>query len=389
MATGNKILVAMRSWVEEQLAALRAWIDAQLSNKVPIYDHGDTETDLLSYLPEGEHRCDIWRNTPPDYPGTPGTCKVINFNSNAGYLGWTSRILKSPYEGKVWVNSCSDGSWGGWEAIATATPPQEYGLPPKNGFTADNTANMIRTQDGVVNIYGTLRNDTQAITEDLVIAALPIGYEPTADIDVPMTFYPSLQSGYGKALSGGNIAIRLGFALSDTTVIFNWTWRGSANSALQSQVRMPTTRMTLAAIPEDPVDKCMCVLSADGSYVGFVMVTITQDELGALYTVHYYELQDGERLIDSQTPPAMRPHAGADGLVRPRWDDETATWTEGATAEEIAAWEAEHPAPEPVPAVPTVEERVKLVEAQIGATNDRQDFVEDCIAEMAVQVYDV
>ena len=44
--------------------------------------------------------------------------------------------------------------------------------------------------------------------------------------------------------------------------------------------------------------------------------------------------------------PLKRLHAGGAGFVKPRWDEDTAAWVEGATAEELAAWEAKHPAPE-------------------------------------------
>ena len=43
--------------------------------------------------------------------------------------------------------------------------------------------------------------------------------------------------------------------------------------------------------------------------------------------------------------PLKRLHAGGAGFVRPRWDEDAAAWVEGATAEELAAWEAAHPAP--------------------------------------------
>lgn len=58
-----------------------------------------------------------------------------------------------------------------------------------------------------------------------------------------------------------------------------------------------------------------------------------------------YTLEEGDRLIDT-SPPTMRPYAGAVGLICPRWSPNTSTWEEAAPAAEIAAWEAEHPAPE-------------------------------------------
>ena len=43
--------------------------------------------------------------------------------------------------------------------------------------------------------------------------------------------------------------------------------------------------------------------------------------------------------------PQKKRFAGAIGFVKPRWDDDTAAWVEDATTAELAAWEAEHPAP--------------------------------------------
>lgn len=148
--------------------------------------------------------------------------------------------------------------------------------------------------------------------------------------------------------------------------------------------------------------KHCCVIDAEGFFVVFVLALYqrvygpppvedgapnwSKVETRFEWVPDHYRLTEGERLIDSYSP-ITRHHAGAAGFIRPQWDDAAGGWVEASTAEEIAAWEAEHPVPPPGP--PSVEERVKLVEAQIGATNDRQDFVEDCIAEMAVQVYDV
>ena len=47
------------------------------------------------------------------------------------------------------------------------------------------------------------------------------------------------------------------------------------------------------------------------------------------------------------------------------------------------------PALEAVPSVKELAEENKRLKAQIAANADRQDFLEDCIAEMASQVYSV
>lgn len=45
------------------------------------------------------------------------------------------------------------------------------------------------------------------------------------------------------------------------------------------------------------------------------------------------------------------------------------------------------PIPEPEPVQPTTEDRVKLLEQQLKAASDQNEFLEDCIAEMAEIVY--
>ena len=88
-----------------------------------------------------------------------------------------------------------------------------------------------------------------------------------------------------------------------------------------------------------------CVVDAGGLYHAFVTVQTGQDTDGTTTeTVLGYKLAEGERLIDA-APPDKRLHAGTTGFVRPRWDEDAAAWVEGATAEELAAWEAEHPDP--------------------------------------------
>ena len=60
------------------------------------------------------------------------------------------------------------------------------------------------------------------------------------------------------------------------------------------------------------------------------------------------------------------------------------------TPEEIAEQEAANQT-EPTPSIPEEVEALKnenfLLKAQIQAMSDRNDFIEDCIAEMAMQVY--
>ena len=89
--------------------------------------------------------------------------------------------------------------------------------------------------------------------------------------------------------------------------------------------------------------KHCCVVDADGVYKTFVLVLMEQGENPE--KVQGYTLAEGERLLDAP-PPGIKMQAGGAGFVKPRWDEDAAAWVEGATAEELAAWEAAHPAPE-------------------------------------------
>lgn len=110
--------------------------------------------------------------------------------------------------------------------------------------------------------------------------------------------------------------------------------------------------------------KHSCVVDADGVYQTFVLVLLEQDEEGEpTENVQGYKLAEGEQLIDT-APPAMRQHAGTSGFITPKWDTGTSAWIEGATAEEITAWEAEHPDPVPL------EEKRAAKHAEISAASE-------------------
>lgn len=68
-----------------------------------------------------------------------------------------------------------------------------------------------------------------------------------------------------------------------------------------------------------------------GNYKTLVLVLIEPDENGQpKERVQSYELDEGEQHVDT-APPSLRPYAGANGFVSPRWDG--TVWTEGATSD--------------------------------------------------------
>ena len=91
--------------------------------------------------------------------------------------------------------------------------------------------------------------------------------------------------------------------------------------------------------------QCYCVLTSSDIYKRLARVKEEKDSEGLVAkNILGYKLAEGERLL-AAAPPDKRLHAGSTGFVRPRWDEGAAAWVEGATAEELAAWEAEHPDP--------------------------------------------
>ena len=139
-------------------------------------------------------------------------------------------------------------------------------------------------------------------------------------------------------------------------------------------------------------EKHCSVIDAVGRHVTYVLVKIRDKPLEdggteQVEEVQNYTLKDGEQLVDA-SPPVMRQHAGSTGFVSPVWGG--SDWQETATADEIAAWEQAHPAPEVVPIPKSnaeLESENAKLKQQVSALADQQSFYEDCIAEMAEIVY--
>ena len=139
-------------------------------------------------------------------------------------------------------------------------------------------------------------------------------------------------------------------------------------------------------------EKHCSVVDAEGKHVTYVLVKIRDKPLEDGTTeqveeIQNYTLKDGEQLVDAQ-PPVMRQHAGSTGFIAPIWGG--SDWQETATADEIAAWEQAHPAPEVVPIPKSnaeLESENAKLKQQVSALADQQSFYEDCIAEMAEIVY--
>ena len=101
--------------------------------------------------------------------------------------------------------------------------------------------------------------------------------------------------------------------------------------------------------------KYSCVVDANNLYKTFVLIYLETDEDGEIReTISGYELAEGERLLEV-SPPS--------NLVKPRWNGEA--WEEGATPEEIEAWEQENPPLDFPDFGPTQDQRIAALEQQV------------------------
>lgn len=197
MATGNKILVAMRSWVEEQLAALRAWIDAQLSNKV------NQQASLLganldTLIPGNAEPIIYWRVYGATGTLPPGIGAENDLFITARRVvgdAWgrqTAEDIRSDKTFNRWFRPAADGSisFGLWVEEATATPPQEYDLPLAAGFSIGNIW-YYKTQDDIVTVNFTnlAMQEGTYIVGDVIVGTLPVGYRPTSFRDGSCTLH--------------------------------------------------------------------------------------------------------------------------------------------------------------------------------------------------------
>lgn len=123
------------------------------------------------------------------------------------------------------------------------------------------------------------------------------------------------------------------------------------------------------------------VIDSGGNKVDFVRVLLEQSNRMEK------PLFSPERDLHASEKIIYDDWQSANNMLKAHWTG--TAWEETATPEEIAAWEKEHPAPPPLPPSPIelLAAENHLLKAQMQAQSGRNDFIEDCIAEMAMQIY--
>lgn len=113
----------------------------------------------------------------PESSGFLRIHKVNNYYAMAEYqVVWPNAELWRGY-----YNAGDDGlKWSGWQPIATATPPQEYGLPLASGFSNGGGGNSVYWKDqfNQVHFLVSVTNQNSLSSGD-VIATLPAGFRPS------------------------------------------------------------------------------------------------------------------------------------------------------------------------------------------------------------------
>lgn len=114
-------------------------------------------------------------------------------------------------------------------------------------------------------------------------------------------------------------------------------------------------------------------------------ITAAQSSIFLTDTTGWVQIDEGngDKYAHAQSGYFAKPIVNFDGSHNYKLVDGLAVET---TAAEQAEELAEKP---PMPPTPTevLQEENRLLRAQVQAATERQDFVEDCIAEMAAQVY--
>lgn len=92
----------------------------------------------------------------------------------------------------------TSGTKGPWVTLATATPPQEYGLPLAEGLIQSSASWYNMDQFNQVHVHGAISaGSSGSLGWDTLVATLPEGYRPSVKIEAAATFDSDGTSGCG------------------------------------------------------------------------------------------------------------------------------------------------------------------------------------------------
>lgn len=165
-------------WTETSVAAELAEVRASLSNKVPyvaMYMSGD-----IADIPTKTGAYYIGA----DVTGKPFEGECLGFVVSDGY---TQQLYL--YEGSVEHRRYGSGSiWNDWEVTATATPPEEHAIVPKNGATLIDGMKNVFSKDQFGKIAINVGMNFESVpAKGTEIFSLPQSFAPAGGIDAGAT----------------------------------------------------------------------------------------------------------------------------------------------------------------------------------------------------------
>ena len=176
-------------WTETTVAAELAEVRASLSNKQDLIWLGIAEmdadlNDLKQIGTTAIHGTS--KNVPPDViPGNWGLL-TVSANSKNGQVGCTQHLSIMVTEGyfpQIYERNWNGLNWSKWARIATATPPQEHAIVPKNGATLiDGMKNVFsKDQFGKLELHVGM-NFSSVPAKGTEIFSLPQSFAPVGGI---------------------------------------------------------------------------------------------------------------------------------------------------------------------------------------------------------------
>ena len=155
-----------------------------MSNKVSITGNNMAGLDCNNFISDGRYQCQgEVLNSPPWYPGTGYGHFFVDVYHHAD--SWIVQVAHAVDHIGSFIRHCIGGTWQEWEKIATATPPQGYDLPLEIGWDVYGICKYWLTQDGMCFVNIGAHATSPPSTEQVVLATLPEGFRPNANVYAP------------------------------------------------------------------------------------------------------------------------------------------------------------------------------------------------------------
>ena len=165
------------------------------------------DTDLNNVTSPGLYFCGAGltvSNAPPNPMSETAFSLLVERTHATGI----KQTLSWYYTGSSYYRTFDGESWHDWMPNATATPPQEYEIPFRDGWESGAyKSTYCKTQDGIClvncSVYGT------GVASENFIATLPTGFRPSATVCCAAHSYKNGIRGISETeiLANGDIVV--------------------------------------------------------------------------------------------------------------------------------------------------------------------------------------